>query len=537
MTAIQETVLSTDATVHTVAFTPEAAIPILDATEATNFALRNYPTVERLFESTTPNSTGCVIVHLDHNESKHADAVARIKAYFFSMPVVVVRNADSADDVVLLMQQGAHSVLPHPVEHATLVATMTGAIEESVQNQSTVDLCRDASLRMQQATEKELEVLTLIMDGKKNKEIAVNLGITVRAVEDRRFRLMKKVSADSVAELVALAVSARYFDQGFSTSGLRRTAAPDTHRGVKGLEVWIPSDDETHLMLSQSCYRDAMEFHKASEGLVLRRGEGLPGRIWESGAPGFLKELITNDFVRRRAAGAAGMTTAVGFPVFCEERLQSVVMILLDSRHQMKAAFESWRLDPESSALRLSGGTYMNCEKLRRLSGFISLPVGEGLPGFAAEQARPLIGSRFNDERHAVRGIALAAEQLISGLALPLTDSGAAVGDVFLLFNSETTPIFSLLQIWKPNGTGTGVQLSTEYRDGVSSLSNQLSRVPEAVSENIAGQCWQQRMPVIADDGEWNKISQSAAGAVPTFGIAIPTLVAGKVVAVTVLAS
>ena len=529
-----EQLLLSGVTIHAVALSPQATIPILDATETVGFGFRQYPTVESLLESAAPSSTGCVLVACDDESPQNANLIGRIKSHFFSMPLVALPRSDSSATAVELMQLGVFSVLGQPLEHQKLVSTLSGAVELSVRNQSTVDLCRDAALRMREATEKEIEVLQLIMDGKKNKEIAVLLGITVRAVEDRRFRLMKKVGVDSVAELVALAVSGRYYDQGFASSGLRSALVPDTNHGVKGIEVWTPSDDETQLVLSQSCYRDAVAFRDASKGLTFRRGEGLPGKVWETRAPGFLKELITSDFVRSTVAGAVGMTTAVGFPVFHQERVQSVVLILLDSRHQMKAAFESWRLDPETSCLRLSGGTYINCERLRRLSGYISLPVGEGLPGFAAEQARPYIGARFRDDAHSVRGIALAAEQLISGVALPLTDSGAVISDVFLMFNSENTPMFSLLQVWKPLGDETGIQLVNEYIDGIPSLNAQMNSVSQNPNISIAGRCWKSRTPIVVDNGGTSAILRTS-GSPTVFGLAVPTIVNGRVVAVTVM--
>lgn len=526
------------ATIHAVALSPQSTIPILDASETAGYGFRQYPTVDSLLEAAAPSSTGCVLVECDDDVMRTTNTIDRIQGHFFSMPMIALLGSNSAAKAVGLMQQGVFSVLPQPFEHQKLVQTLTSAVEASIRNQTTVDSCRDASLRMREATEKEIEVLHLIMEGKKNKEIAALLRITVRAVEDRRFRLMKKVGVDSVAELVALAVSGRYYDQGFVSSGLRSAFVPDTNHGVKGIEVWIPSDDETQLVQSQCCYRDAVAFREASQGITFRRGEGLPGRVWEMRAPAFLKELITNDFVRSSAAGAVGMTTAVGFPIFCQERVQAIVLILLDSRHQMKAAFESWRLEPDKSALRLSGGTFVNCEKLRKLSGYISLPVGEGLPGFVAEQARPYVGSRFAEDGNSVRGIALAAEQLISGVALPLTDSGSAISDVFLMFNSETTPMFSLLQIWKPDNEQTGVRLVSEYVDGIPSLASQMSTLSQhSIEGSIAGRCCKSAAPIVVDNGDASQILRSTSGPSPAFGVAIPTMINGKVVAVTVLAN
>lgn len=524
---------SASTTIHAVSLPPETAIPVLDAADVSGFGFRQYPGIESLVDSTSPSAYGCVLI--DGGDGSNCIAeIARLQTHFHSIPVIVLLESGSADFAVELMKHGAYSVLTKPYEHHRLVSTMTSAIEESISSQETIDSCREASLRMNQATPKELEVLSLIMDGKKNKEIASALGITVRAVEDRRFRLMKKVGVESVAELVALAVTARYYEQGFTGSAVRNSGFSEARQCVRGIEVWVPSADESHLELHQSCYRDAAAFQEATQGISFRRGEGLPGRVWEKRAPDFLKELINSEFVRSGAAGAVGMTTAVGLPIFRNERVQAVVLILLDGRHDVKAAFEAWRVDPASDALRLVNGTYINCERLRRLSEFMHLPSGEGLPGTAMEQGRPYVGARFGDDVKAVRGLALAAEQLMSGLSLPLTDSGSVNSDVFLLFNSEANPVFSMMQIWKV--VGSGLSLATEYVDGVPSLTAQMARTP-AVNDSIAMECCRTGMPVIADNGSADRIAHSPAAPAAAFGVALPTMINGQVVAVTVLAN
>lgn len=521
------------ATIHAVALPPEMTIPVLDASEVSGFGFRQYPRLDSLIDSAAPSSQGCVVIAGDA-ENRNLAAISLLQSHFYTIPVIVLLESNSAEAAVELMRQGVFSVLTKPLEHQKLVTTITSAVESSVSNQTTIDSCREASLRMGEATEKELEVLVLIMEGKKNKEIAGILGITVRAVEDRRFRLMKKVGVESVAELVALAVTARYYERGFTAGSLRGAAISDSKQFVKGIEVWVPSDDESTLQLSQSCYRDAVSFQEATRGVTFRRGEGLPGDVWERRAPSFLNEIITQDFVRSGAAGAVGMTTAVGFPVFSKERVEAVVLILLDSRHQVKAAFESWRVDPQSGDLRLVNGTYVNCERLRRLSEFVHLPIGEGLAGVAAEQGRPYAGARFAEDQNAVRGLALSAEQLVSGVSLPLTDSGSVASDVFLLFNSESNPVFSMVQVWKVNGVG--LTLTSEYVDGVPSLTAQMAKA-QPIHDSLAYECCSTGKPVVADNGQAHRIVHSPTTPAPTFGVAVPTLINGKVVAVTVLAN
>lgn len=531
--------------VYAVALSPQHAMVVLDAVDVSRFGLRQYPMLNSLLDVTAPSATGCVVLSGGVDPVFDANTINRLTAHFFSMPVIVVLESESATNAVALMKMGVFSVLTRPVEHSELQQTISDAIASSVRSQASVDECRNAAIRMGQATEKEIEVLDLIMQGRKNKEIAAQLGITVRAVEDRRFRLMKKVAVDSVAELVTTAVTARYFEHGLSANAGRPSVSDTPRQCVKGIEVWVPSPDGSRLVLEQGCYRDAIAFRDASRDMTFQKGEGLPGHIWEIRAPSFLKELITNDFVRRSVAGEAGMTTAVGFPVFCQGEVQSIVLLLLDSRHQTKAVFENWKYDASAKALRLAGGTFINCEKLRRLSEFVLLPSGEGLPGVAFELSRPYAGSRFYEDGQAVRGVAFAAEQLISGVALPLTDA-VVVGqpepepaDVFVLLNSESTPMFSMLQLWKTVPDGSDIVLTSEYTDGVPALSSQLSTISQSTNRGIAATAFETGKPVVVGNGSAGEsiVCSGNASTNPTIGLAVPTLIDGRVVAVTVFAN
>ena len=63
--------------------------------------------------------------------------------------------------------------------------------------------------RIVQLTPGEREVLEMLVDGKSNKAIGVQLGLSTRTIEVRRAKVMDKMKADSLAELVRLALSAR----------------------------------------------------------------------------------------------------------------------------------------------------------------------------------------------------------------------------------------------------------------------------------------------------------------------------------------
>ncbi|MCG8014241.1 MAG: LuxR C-terminal-related transcriptional regulator, partial [Candidatus Thiodiazotropha weberae] len=62
--------------------------------------------------------------------------------------------------------------------------------------------------RLARLTPREHEVMLMVTNGKANKEIATSLGVSSKTVEAHRARVMEKMEADSLAELVRMAISA-----------------------------------------------------------------------------------------------------------------------------------------------------------------------------------------------------------------------------------------------------------------------------------------------------------------------------------------
>lgn len=132
----------------------------------------------------------------------------------------------------------------------------------------------------------------------------------------------------------------------------------------------------------------------------------------------------------------------------------------------------------------------------------------------------------------------MTADQLVSGVGLPLTDSGDSTASVFLLLNSESTPMFSLLQTWRQSVDKSGPFLAAEYAEGVPSLSSQTSAVRRPNAGDIVADAWTLQQPVVAQNGNAaTRVIHSRHVASPTFGVAIPTIENGETTAVTVLAN
>jgi PAS domain S-box-containing protein len=82
--------------------------------------------------------------------------------------------------------------------------------------------------------------------------------------------------------------------------------------------VWeVSSDDDLHCVaVWQASQADTLEFRSLSERTRLRRGEGLPGRVWASGEPAWIVDVVADaNFPRGHAAARAGLRAAFCFPI------------------------------------------------------------------------------------------------------------------------------------------------------------------------------------------------------------------------------
>ncbi|MCA9241545.1 MAG: hypothetical protein KDA37_15150 [Planctomycetales bacterium] len=124
------------------------------------------------------------------------------------VPVVVAGEAPEHDEVVQLVQQGAMDVvdLRQPEQLCTRLRSATSrGLETQPERRRVLELRR----RLATLTAAERQVLDAMMDGHANKETAKLLGIGLRTVELRRAKIMTKMGARGVAELIRLFCEAR----------------------------------------------------------------------------------------------------------------------------------------------------------------------------------------------------------------------------------------------------------------------------------------------------------------------------------------
>jgi len=132
----------------------------------------------------------------------------RLKELKARFPVIVMTGHGDVSLAVAAMKAGAVDFLEKPFDDEALLSAIRTALARHASDSE--QQARQAAVRSRLAglSPREREVLQGLMAGKANKVIAYDLGISARTVEVHRANVMTKMQADSLSELIRLALSA-----------------------------------------------------------------------------------------------------------------------------------------------------------------------------------------------------------------------------------------------------------------------------------------------------------------------------------------
>lgn len=125
-----------------------------------------------------------------------------------SAGVIFITGHGDVPKAVRAMRHGAIDFLEKPFDDQVLLDRISDALAASA---AALDRSRRTAMiesRLGGLTEREREIMSMIIDGKTSKLIAADLGISVKTVENHRHNLMTKAGVNSVAQLIAWAKSA-----------------------------------------------------------------------------------------------------------------------------------------------------------------------------------------------------------------------------------------------------------------------------------------------------------------------------------------
>jgi two-component system, LuxR family, response regulator FixJ len=200
--------------------TAEPVVHVLDDDEAVRDSLAMLLTLAGFtvrpwsspiaFLDATAREPGCLLLDIRMPELDGLTVLARLRAQGARMPVIVMTGHGDVPLAVRAMRGGAADFLEKPLARAPLLASIRAALAAASAPPAPAVSAETvaASQGIGRLSARELDVLRGLVSGLPNKSIAHALGISPRTVEIHRARVMDKMNASSLSELVRLALSA-----------------------------------------------------------------------------------------------------------------------------------------------------------------------------------------------------------------------------------------------------------------------------------------------------------------------------------------
>ena len=181
--------------------------------------VRTYESAVVFLKIASTVQTGCIITDVRMPEVSGIDLVRRLRELKLSVPVIVITAHGDIPLAVEAMRLGAADFLEKPFEDEVLLASVRSALDRGDRDQKRQAERSEIQRRLAALSNRERDVLQGLVAGRANKQIAYDLGISARTIENYRANLMIKMQAASLSDLVRMALIAGMLDPSADEAG------------------------------------------------------------------------------------------------------------------------------------------------------------------------------------------------------------------------------------------------------------------------------------------------------------------------------
>jgi two-component system response regulator FixJ len=198
---------------------PEAVIYVIDDDEAVRqsiefllktvgIAVHSFESARAFFDVLPDIDGGCIVTDVRMPEITGIDLLRRVREMKPDLPVILITGHGDVPLAVESMKLGAADFLEKPFDDDLLIAAVRSALNQGADAAKRNAEIADINEKLAGLSNRERQVLEGLVAGKPNKVIAFDLGISPRTVEIYRANLMTKMAANSLSDLVRMAMLA-----------------------------------------------------------------------------------------------------------------------------------------------------------------------------------------------------------------------------------------------------------------------------------------------------------------------------------------
>ena len=176
--------------------------------EVAGFCVAVFDSAVRFLSEAQPNPGDCVITDVRMPDMDGLALQQELIRRDSRLPMIVITGHGDVPLAVQAMKAGAIDFLEKPFARDTLLAAVRNALDRAAQAPLSGASRQEIARRIAKLTEREREVYDRVVAGKLSKQIAFELGASPRTIEIHRGRVMQKMEARTVQELVRMSIAA-----------------------------------------------------------------------------------------------------------------------------------------------------------------------------------------------------------------------------------------------------------------------------------------------------------------------------------------
>jgi two-component system CheB/CheR fusion protein len=173
--------------------------------EVHGWIVKSFASCEDFLAAPRSGSEGCLVIDAVLPGMDGFALLARLKADKVMLPSIMITGHGDVPTAVKAMQAGASDFIEKPFGHEELIASIENALEQTTESARSQDRRVAASAHLKNLTTRQRQILDLVLAGHPSKNIAADLGISQRTVENHRAEIMRKTGSRSIPALIRLA--------------------------------------------------------------------------------------------------------------------------------------------------------------------------------------------------------------------------------------------------------------------------------------------------------------------------------------------
>ncbi|MEN6452128.1 MAG: response regulator [Thermoguttaceae bacterium] len=200
--------MESDPTIFVVDDDPAVRAGLTTLVRSMRLQAEAYESAQAFLDAFDAARPGCLLVDVRMPGISGLELLERLNRREVPLPAIVMSAYGDVPMVVRAMKSGAIDFLEKPCRDQDLWEAIQEALKWDREHRQRLVFHAKVLRRLERLTDGEHAVLRLLIDGNSNKAIAESLGLSVRTIEVRRSKLMKKMRAESLAELIRMTLAA-----------------------------------------------------------------------------------------------------------------------------------------------------------------------------------------------------------------------------------------------------------------------------------------------------------------------------------------